>query len=127
GLLMTVVRSMIGIDSGLFTDALAVVKAPEADVWVVESGTKGPFAEASNIPFTTRDAVARMPGVADAGAINFQNVEIAHASAFLRLYVIGHEPGRLGGPLRIAEGRGIGARHFELVADRKTSLLPSDT
>ena len=127
GLLMTVVLSMIGIYNGLVTDALAVVKAPEADVWVVESGTKGPFAEASNIPFTTRDAVARMPGVADAGAINFQNVETTYAGAFLRLYVIGYEPGRLGGPLRIAEGRGIGASHFELVADRKTGLLPNET
>ena len=64
GLLMTVVLSMIGIYNGLVADALAVVKAPAADVWVVESGTKGPFAEASNIPLTTRDAVSRMPGVA---------------------------------------------------------------
>jgi putative ABC transport system permease protein len=31
------------------------------------------------------------------------------------------------GPQIIAEGRGIGASHFELVADRKTGLLPGDT
>ncbi|MEZ5805472.1 MAG: FtsX-like permease family protein [Rhizobiaceae bacterium] len=127
GLLMTVVLSMIGIYNGLVADALAVVKAPAADVWVVESGTKGPFAEASNIPLTTRDAVARMPGVAEAGAINFQNIEAAHAGASLRLYVIGYEPGHPGGPQRIAEGRGIGTSHFELVADRKTGLLTGET
>ena len=127
GLLMTVVLSMIGIYNGLVADALAVVKAPAADVWVVESGTKGPFAEASNIPLTTRDAVARMQGVAEAGAINFQNIESAHAGASLRLYVIGYEPGHPGGPSRIAEGRGIGTSHFELVADRKTGLLPGET
>lgn len=127
GLLMTVVLSMIGIYNGLVADALAVVKAPAADVWVVESGTKGPFAEASNIPLTTRDAVARMPGVTEAGAINFQNIEAAHAGASLRLYVIGYEPGHPGGPQRIAEGRGIGTSHFELVADRKTGLLTGET
>ncbi|MCW5711487.1 MULTISPECIES: ABC transporter permease [Shinella] len=127
GLLMTVVLSMIGIYNGLVADALAVVKAPAADVWVVESGTQGPFAEASNIPLTTRDAVARMPGVAEAGAINFQNIEAAHAGASLRLYVIGYEPGHPGGPQRIAEGRGIGTSHFELVADRKTGLLTGET
>ncbi|CAM5596689.1 putative ABC transporter permease [Aquamicrobium terrae] len=127
GLLMTVVLSMIGIYNGLVADALAVVKAPAADVWVVESGTKGPFAEASNIPLTTRDAVARMPGVAEAGAINFQNIEASHAGASLRLYVIGYEPGHPGGPQRIAEGRGIGTSHFELVADRKTGLLTGET
>jgi len=127
GLLMTVVLSMIGIYNGLVADALAVVKAPAADVWVVESGTKGPFAEASNIPLTTRDAVARMPGVAEAGAINFQNIEAAHAGASLRLYVIGYEPGHPGGPQSIVEGRGIGTSHFELVADRKTGLLTGET
>ncbi|MBX8802219.1 ABC transporter permease [Pseudochrobactrum algeriensis] len=127
GLLMTVVLSMIGIYNGLVADALAVVKAPAADVWVVESGTKGPFAEASNIPLTTRDAVARMPGVAEVGAINFQNIEASHAGASLRLYVIGYEPGHPGGPQRIAEGRSIGTSHFELVADRKTGLLTGET
>lgn len=127
GLLMTVVLAMIGIYNGLVADATAVVRAPAVDVWVVEAGTKGPFAEASSIPADTRDAVARMPGVAAAGAVNFQNVEAQHAGRTLRLYVIGYEPGRPGGPERIAAGRGIGTSHFELVADRKTGLLPGDT
>ena len=127
GLLMTVVLAMIGIYNGLVSDALAVVKAPAADVWVVEAGTKGPFAEASSIPADTRDAVARMPGVAEAGAVNYQNVEAPHGGQTLRLYVVGYEPGRPGGPQAIAEGRGIGAGHFELVADRKTGLLPGET
>ena len=127
GLLMTVVLAMIGIYNGLVSDALAVVKAPAVDVWVVESGTQGPFAEASSIPADTRDAVARMPGVAEAGAINYQTVEASHGGKTLRLYVIGYESGRPGGPLSIAEGRGIGTSHFELIADRKTGLTPGDT
>ena len=127
GLLMTVVLAMIGIYNGLVSDALAVVKAPAVDMWVVESGTQGPFAEASSIPADTRDAVARMPGVAEAGAINYQTVEATHGGKTLRLYVIGYESGRPGGPLSIAEGRGIGTSHFELIADRKTGLTPGDT
>ena len=126
GLLMTVVLAMIGIYNGLVADALAVVKAPAADIWVVEAGTKGPFAEASSIPADTRDAVARMPGVAEAGAITYQTIEAAHAGRTLRLYVIGFEPGRPGGPQRIAEGRGFGTSHFELIADRKTGLVIGD-
>lgn len=127
GLLMTVVLAMIGIYNGLVADALAVVEAPGADVWVVEAGTKGPFAEASSIPADTRDTVARMPGVAEAGAINYQTVEAAFLDRTLRLYVIGYETGRPGGPRTIAQGRGIGASHFELVADRKTGLVTGDT
>jgi putative ABC transport system permease protein len=126
GLLMTVVLAMIGIYNGLVADALAVVKAPAADVWVVEAGTQGPFAEASSIPADTRGAVARMPGVAEAGAITFQTIETTHAGQTLRLYVIGFEPGRPGGPQRIVEGRGFGASHFELLADRKTGLVVGD-
>jgi len=126
GLLMTVVFAMMGIYNGLVVEALAVARAPAAGLWVVEAGTKGPFAEASNIPPDTRDAVARLPGVAEAGAVNYQNVETGHAGRSLRLYVIGYERGRPGGPLRIAEGRALDASHFELVADRKTGLKVGD-
>lgn len=79
GLLMTVVFAMTGIYNGLVVEALAVARAPAADLWVVEAGTKGPFAEASSIPADTRDAVARLPGVIEAGAVNYQNVEASHA------------------------------------------------
>lgn len=127
GLLMTVVLSMIGIYNGLIADALAIVRAPQADIWVVEADTQGPFAEASAIPGTTRDAVARMPGVSAAGEVTYQTIETVHGSRTLRLYVVGYEPGRPGGPQLIIEGRGIGAGHFELVADRKTGLAPGDT
>jgi putative ABC transport system permease protein len=127
GLLMTVVFAMTGIYNGLVVEALAVARAPAADLWVVEAGTKGPFAEASSIPADTRDAVARLPGVAEAGAVNYQNVETGHAGRSLRLYVIGYERGLPGGPRRIAEGRALDASHFELVADRKTGLAVGDS
>jgi putative ABC transport system permease protein len=125
-LLMAVVLAMIGIYNGLVADALNIVKAPQADLWVVEAGTQGPFAEASKIPGGTRDAVARLHGVAEAGSIAYQTVEAGHAGATLRLYVIGFEPGRPGGPQTIAEGRGITQTHFELVADRETGLVVGD-
>lgn len=127
GLLMTVVLAMVGIYNGLVADALAAVRAPAVDLWVVEAGTRGPFAEASSIPPDTRDAVARMPGVAAAGAVTFQTLEAANAGATLRLYVIGYESGHPGGPLAIAEGRSLGASHFEMMADRKTGLHVGDT
>jgi putative ABC transport system permease protein len=68
-----------------------------------------------------------MPGVAEAGAITYQTIEAAHAGRTLRLHAIGFEQGRPGGPQRIAEGRGLGTSHFELLVDRKTGLVPGDT
>lgn len=125
-LLMAVVLAMIGIYNGLVYDALNIVQAPQVDLWVVEAGTQGPFAEASKVPNDTRDAVARLHGVADAGSITYQTIEAPFAGATLRLYVIGYERGHPGGPEQIAEGRGIEASHFELVADRKAGLVPGD-
>lgn len=127
GLLMTVVLAMMGIYNGLVSDALNIVKAPRADIWVVEAGTQGPFAEASKIPGDTRNAVARQHGVAEAGSITYQTVEAPFKGATLRLYVIGYERGRLGGPQTIIAGRGLQASHFELVADAKTGMVPGDT
>lgn len=74
-LLMAVVLSMMGIYNGIVVDALAIVRAPQADVWVVESGTRGPFAEASRIPGDTREAIARLSGVTAAGSVTYQTVE----------------------------------------------------
>lgn len=127
GLLMTVVLAMMGIYNGLVADALNIVKAPQADLWVVEADTQGPFAEASKIPGDTRDAVARLHGVAQAGSITYQTVEAPFGGALLRLYVIGYERGRPGGPETIVAGRGLEASHFELVADAKSGLNPGDT
>ena len=127
GLLMTVVLAMMGIYNGLVADALNIVKAPQADIWVVEADTQGPFAEASKIPTDTRDAVARLHGVAQAGSITYQTIEAPFEGATLRLYVIGYERGRLGGPQTIVAGRGLEASHFELVADAKSGLTPGDT
>lgn len=127
GLLMTVVLAMMGIYNGLVADALNIVKAPQADIWVVEADTQGPFAEASKIPRDTRDAVARLHGVTQAGSITYQTIEAPFGGAVLRLYVIGYERGRLGGPQTIAVGRDLEASHFELVADAKSGLTLGDT
>lgn len=121
-LLLGVVLAMIGIYRGIVFEALAVVRAHHADLWVVEAGTRGPFAEASRIPGDAREAIARLAGVREAGGVTYQTVEAAHAAHKLRLYVIGYEPGRLGGPPEIVAGRAIGRSHYELVADARADL-----
>ena len=122
GLLLGVVLAMIGIYRGLVVEALTVARAPAADLWVVEANTRGPFAEASRIPGDLREAVARIAGVAAAGSVTYQTVETEHMGGKLRLYVIGYEVTRPGGPQEIVRGRGIGQSHYEMVADQSTGL-----
>lgn len=126
GLLLAVVLAMIGIYRGLVVDALTIARAPDVDVWVVEANTRGPFAEASRVPGDTREAIARIAGVSAAGSITYQTVETEHGGAKLRLYVIGYEPTRPGGPPEVVAGRGIARSRFELIADRMSGLEPGD-
>jgi putative ABC transport system permease protein len=125
-LLLGVVLSMIGIYRGLVEDALRLARTPGADIWVVEAGRKGPFAESSRIPGATREMIASFSGVAEAGAVTYQSVETLHRGMKLRLYIVGYEPGRLGGPKGIVRGRHISRSHFEMVADRRTGLSPGE-
>ncbi len=122
GLLLGVVLSMIGIYRGLVADALTLSRAPVADLWVVESGSRGPFAESSRIPGDTREAIARIHGISEAGSITYQSLETKYKGKKLRLYVVGYEPERLGGPDEIIEGRAIARSHYEMIADRRTKL-----
>lgn len=123
GLLLAVVLSMLGIYHGLVGEALMLVRVPQADLWVVEEARHGPFAEASRLPGDTREAVAALAGVAEAGSVTFQAVEGLRTTGTVRLFVVGHEPGRPGGPQTVAEGRGIARAHYELVVDKGSRLM----
>jgi putative ABC transport system permease protein len=125
-LLMAVVLSMVGIYNGLVVDALTIARAPAVDLWVVEAGTRGPFAEASRVPGETREAIARLHGVTQAGSVTYQTAEARFANRTIRLYVVGHEPGRPGSPVDLIAGRPIAQSHFEMIADRRSGLALDD-
>jgi putative ABC transport system permease protein len=126
-LLLAVVVMMAGIYRGQTADALALLRAIHADLWIVESGTLGPFAEASRIPGDTREMIARIDGVVNAGSITLQNVQIERGGRRARLQVVGYEPGRPGGPVQLVTGRDITRSHYELIADRQTGLTVGET
>ena len=121
-LLLGVVISMIGIYRGMVDDAINLIEQPQVDLWIVEGGTRGPFAEASHLPGDIRESVARINGVAAAGALTYQSVETRYKERKVRIYVVGSEPGRIGGPGPIIDGRDITQTHFEMVADVKTGF-----
>jgi putative ABC transport system permease protein len=125
-LLLSVVLAMIGIYRGIVVDALTVARNHGVDLWVVEAGSRGPFAEASRIPGDTREGIARLAGIIAAGSVTYQTVEAERRGQKVRLYVIGFEPARPGGPVHIAAGRTIAQSRFEMVADRRSGLELGD-
>jgi len=119
---MGVALSMVGIYRGVVTEALALARSLRADLWVVESRTRGPFAEASRIPGDVREMIARLPGVESAGSITLRSAEMQAPQGRVRVQVMGFEPGRPGGPDAIAAGRDLGGARFEMVADARAGL-----
>jgi putative ABC transport system permease protein len=121
-LLLGVVIAMAGIYRGQGADALTLARAINADLWVVQAGTQGPFAESSRIPGDVREMVARINGVTEAGSITLENIQIQRGGRKVRLQVVGFEFDKPGGPVRLIAGRDIMRSHYELVADRQTGF-----
>ncbi|MCC6887947.1 MAG: ABC transporter permease [Hyphomicrobiales bacterium] len=122
-LLLAIVLAMVGIYRGLVLESLGLARAAGAQVWVVEGGTRGPFAESSRLPGDSREIIAAQWGVKDAGAVAYQNIEASHRGATLRLLVVGAEIGRLGEARDLVAGRPILRSRYEAIADRRTGLV----
>jgi putative ABC transport system permease protein len=121
-LLLGIVLAMVGIYRGLVVESLGLVRAAGAQVWVVEGGTRGPFAEASRLPGDTREAIAAQWGVAAAGGVSYQNIEARHRGQTKRLMVVGAQIARPGEAPHVVEGRPILRSRYEVVADRGAGL-----
>ena len=121
-LLLGIVIMMTGVYGGLIDDALRQARAANADIWVVEANTKGPFAESSRIPGDTRELVSRVYGIQRAGSVTYQSVQTEANGAAYRLFLIGFQPGRPGGPSKLVAGRDIMRSHYEMIVDRRAGL-----
>lgn len=122
GLLLASVMAMGGIYRGMVEDALSIVRAPGADLWVVQKDTNGPFAENSRIPDDLYRVMRAVPGVREASPIAFQSVQLEYGSASIRAQIIGYRPGNVGGPPAVSAGRPLAASRFEMVLDRKAGI-----
>jgi len=122
GLLLATVMAMGGIYRGMVEDALSIVRAPGADLWVVQKDTNGPFAETSRIPDDLYRVVRAVPGVREASPIAFQSVQLEYQSASIRAQIIGYRPGNVGGPQAVVAGRPLAASRYEMVLDLKAGI-----
>ena len=78
--------------------------------------------KSSRIPGDTREFVSRVYGVQRAGAVTYQTVQTELNGNPLRVFLIGYELDRPGGPRRLIAGRNIIRSHYEIVVDRSAGL-----
>ncbi|MEI7816527.1 MAG: ABC transporter permease [Desulfuromonadales bacterium] len=122
GLLLGVVISMGGIYRGLIADALAILRANGADIWVVQQETNGPFAESSRIPEESSYRIAVIPGVAAVSPLAFQTIQIERSGKPFRFFLIGYRLDSFGGPSKILFGRNIQQKHYEMVVAKSMKI-----
>ncbi|TAN54160.1 MAG: ABC transporter permease, partial [Betaproteobacteria bacterium] len=122
GLLIGVTLTMGGVYRGMSDDARAFLRATGTDVWVVQQHTLGPFAEASTLHDDAWRSILGLPGVAAVGNATFLTTQVRHGERWVRVMVLGFEPGRPGEPGYLVDGRPVTRSHYEAVADVQTGF-----
>jgi putative ABC transport system permease protein len=129
GLLIGVTLSMAGIYRGMVEDADVLLKNSGADLWVVQQGTLGPYAEPSSMYEDTYKGITGMQGVARAANITYLTMQVREGGRDVRAMVVGVVPGGPGEPGQpgyLIAGRHITASHYEAVADVKAGFALGD-
>ncbi|MBL8612427.1 MAG: ABC transporter permease, partial [Myxococcales bacterium] len=118
GLLLTVVVAMQGIYAGMVDDATILTRAMRADLWVVQRGTRGPFAEGSRLDPSIETRAAAVPGVRRARPYTYQLIQRERGAEVVRIALVGVGwPDDRGAALPIVRGRALGQAHGEIVVD----------
>ncbi len=128
GLLFAVVLAMGGIYRGMVEDAVVLVDAMNADLWIVQRQTRGPFAERSVIPRSLEIRAEGVPGVASARPFTTTTIEPMHRGRPLRMTLVGLDyPDHHVDPARLVAGRLIERAHREVVVDATLGLSLGET
>jgi len=127
GLLIGVTLSMAGVYRGLVDDGRMVLNNSQADLWVVQQDTQGPYAESSSLRDDAVRGIQGLPGVARAANITYLTMQVRRADAGaaaedVRAMVVGFEPGQPGAPTHLVAGRHVTRGHYEAVADVRTGF-----
>ncbi|MFH7043409.1 ABC transporter permease [Paucibacter sp. JuS9] len=127
GLLIGVTLTMAGVYRGMVDDARALLDNSGADLWVVQQGTQGPYAESSSLRDDVVRSVLGLPGVARAANVTYLTMQVREGASPMRVearevraMIVGFEPGQPGEPGYLVAGRHITRGHYEAVVDVRT-------
>ncbi|MFH1134595.1 MAG: ABC transporter permease [Pseudomonadota bacterium] len=127
GMLLMMVMGMVGIYRGMLEDATLLIDRIDADLWVVQRDSRGPFAEISRVPRNLADRVAAAPGVRRAREFVYHTIQRDWQGHALRMAVLGLSwPRDKGEWLPLVAGRPLSQSNYEIIADEKTGLTLGD-
>ncbi|MBL8815114.1 MAG: ABC transporter permease [Planctomyces sp.] len=123
GMLLMIVMGMAGIYRGLLEDATLLINRIDADLWIVQKDTRGPFAEVSRVPTSLLYRVEAVPGIQSSREFVYHTIQRQHNGQPMRISVLGLSwPIDKGEWLPLTSGRALRQNHFEIVADKTLGL-----
>lgn len=123
GFLLTGSMGMLGLYRGVLHDALLTIEEIGADLWIVQGGRVGPFAEASTVSATLDRRVEGVAGVTSVRRFVQNNQQVDIDGQRRRVAVTGLDfPKDQGAWLTLAEGRLLQAGRGEAIADASLGL-----
>lgn len=129
GLLIGVTLSMAGIYRGMVDDAQVMLDNTGADLWVVQQGTQGPYAESSSLYDDLYRSLLDMPGVEYAANVTYLIMQVGHGEYDVSTMVVGIMAGKQGTPGQpryLVAGRHITRSHYEAIADISSGFRIGD-
>ena len=131
GLLLGVTLVMAGVYRGMVDDGKALLDNSGADLWVVQRGTLGPYAEPSSVPDDAERSLRTLPGIAEAANVTYLTMQVRQDARDVRTMVVGITPGEAWGspgwPPSLVAGRRITRGHYEAMADIASGFQLGDT
>lgn len=129
GMLFGVVLIMIGVYRGLQIEAELLLNDINADIWIVQEDTLGPFAESSRVHRDLKDIIYAVDGIDKSEAITFQNIQLPSQDKKIRVVAVGYDIyGSINpiNPKRLIQGRELKNDHYEIVVNDKTGFKLDD-
>ncbi len=129
GMLLGIVLIMMGVYRGMIVDAEVLLNDLNVDLWVVQQGTLGPFAEASRVHEDLQYTVKSLQGIDKSCAVTFQNIQLPRNNGKVRVFAVGYDVyGDINpiNPKRLIAGRSLSRDHYEIVVTDKTGFSLHD-
>jgi putative ABC transport system permease protein len=129
GMLLGIVMIMVGVYRGMVIDAQVLINDINADIWIVQENTLGPFAQSSIIHEDLKNSIKIIKGIDKSEALTFQSLQLPTKYSKMRVFIVGYDP--LGdinpiNPNNLIAGRAILKSHYEIVVSDKTGYIIGD-
>jgi len=129
GMLLGMVLVMIGVYRGMVVDAEILINDINADLWVVQENSMGPFAESSRVHEDLKYSINIIDGIKHSEAITFQNIQLPKNPMPIRVMAVGYDPFGKINPIneaRLIAGTKLTKDHFQIVVSKETGFNLQD-